>query len=166
MTTYDMSDTADAPTSTDPRDQIAWLLKDFASQIPGVIHALLLSRDGLRLLDSGMNKNWADTTAAALSGLASLAKNIEGPDSKRRPVSQLMFERDDALFFIQTAGPSLVFEAQLGRAREDVDTVLGVIALPDADVGTVGYEMERLIHRFASYMTIPVRHPDASGDVR
>ncbi|MFF1602889.1 roadblock/LC7 domain-containing protein [Streptomyces mirabilis] len=153
--------TGDAPasetTASGQRDNMAWLLRQFASDVPGVTHAVLLSRDGLRLLDSDVDKDWADELSAALSGVASLAANVTGPSHKKRPARQVVIERDDCLFFVQSAGRSAAFENHPGNERGVVDTVLAVIATTDADAGTVGYETGRLVQRFAPYMQIPVR---------
>ncbi|MFI2415115.1 roadblock/LC7 domain-containing protein [Streptomyces sp. NPDC018947] len=161
--------TGDAPasqtTAGEHRDNMAWLLRQFASDVPGVTHAVLLSRDGLRLLDSDVDKDWADELSAALSGVASLAANITGPTHKKRPAGQVVIEREDCLFFVQSAGRSAAFEGHPGNERGAVDTVLAVIATPDADAGTVGYEMGRLVQKFAPYMLIPVR-VGTSGEVR
>ncbi|GAA3211474.1 hypothetical protein GCM10020256_10270 [Streptomyces thermocoprophilus] len=46
-----------------------------------------------------------------------------------------------------------------------MDTILAVIATRDADVGTVGFEMGRLVQKFAPYMLIPVR-VGTGGEVR
>jgi hypothetical protein len=45
-----------------------------------------------------------------------------------------------------------------------VETILTVVATVDADVGAVGFEMGRLLERFAPYMDIPVR--TAGGEPR
>ncbi|MFJ9085896.1 roadblock/LC7 domain-containing protein [Streptomyces sp. NPDC102384] len=139
------------------REDMAWLLRQFAIEVPGVTHAVLLSRDGLRLLDSEVDKDWADELSAALSGVASLASNITGPNHEKSPARQVIIERDDCLFFVQSAGRSAAFDNHPGNDRGVVDTVLAVIAAPDADVGTVGFEMGRLVQKFAPYMHIPVR---------
>ncbi|MFD5240756.1 roadblock/LC7 domain-containing protein, partial [Streptomyces tendae] len=67
---------ASATTASGQRDSMAWLLRQFAAETPGVLHAVLISRDGLRLLDSDVGKDWADELSAAFSGIASLAANI------------------------------------------------------------------------------------------
>ncbi|MET9507791.1 roadblock/LC7 domain-containing protein [Streptomyces flavidovirens] len=139
------------------REDMAWLLRQFASEVPGVTHAVLLSRDGLRLLDSDVDKDWADELSAALSGVASLAANITGPSHKKRPARQVVIERDDCLFFVQSAGRSAAFEDHPGNERGEVDTVLAVIATTDVDAGTAGFETGRLVQKFAPYMQIPVR---------
>ncbi|MCX5416366.1 MULTISPECIES: roadblock/LC7 domain-containing protein [Streptomyces] len=148
---------ASEATASHQRDDMAWLLRQFADDVPGVLHAVLLSRDGLRLLDSEVDKDWADELSAALSGVASLASNATGPSHQKRPARQVIIERDDCLFFVQSAGRSAAFEDHPGNERGEVDTVLAVIAAPDADAGPVGFEMGRLVKKFAPYMQIPVR---------
>ncbi|MGJ5751508.1 putative regulator of Ras-like GTPase activity (Roadblock/LC7/MglB family) [Streptomyces puniciscabiei] len=148
---------ASEATASGQRENMAWLLRQFASETPGVTHAVLLSRDGLRLLDSDVDKDWADELSAALAGVASLAANITGPTHKKRPARQVVIERDDCLFFVQSAGRSAAFEGHPGSERGVVDTVLAVITAMDADAGTVGFEMGRLVQKFAPYMQIPVR---------
>ncbi|MFD4258724.1 roadblock/LC7 domain-containing protein [Streptomyces sp. NPDC058534] len=147
------------------RDDMAWLLRQFAADVPGVTHAVLLSRDGLRLLDSDVDKDWADELSAAISGVASLAANITGPSHQKRPARQVIIERDDCLFFVQSAGRSAAFDNRPGNERGEVETILAVIATTDADAGAVGFEMGRLVAKFAPYMLIPVR-VGTSGEVR
>ncbi|MFJ9058572.1 roadblock/LC7 domain-containing protein [Streptomyces sp. NPDC102409] len=154
--TTDIAPASEA-TASHQRDDMAWLLRQFADDVPGVLHAVLFSRDALRLLDSDVDKDWADELSAALSGVASLASNATGPTHQKRPARQIIIERDDCLFFIQSAGRSSAFKGHPGRERGAVDTVLAVIAAPDADAGPVGFEMGRLVKRFAPYMQIPVR---------
>ncbi|WP_371632140.1 roadblock/LC7 domain-containing protein [Streptomyces sp. NBC_01259] len=144
-------------TASHQRDDMAWLLRQFAADVPGILHAVLLSRDGLRLLDSEVDKDWADELSAALSGVASLASNTTGPSHQKRPARQVIIERDDCLFFVQSAGRSAAFDDRPGNERGEVDTILVVITAPDADAGPVGFETGRLIQKFAPYMQIPVR---------
>ncbi|MFB6940769.1 roadblock/LC7 domain-containing protein [Streptomyces sp. NPDC060286] len=143
-------------TASGKRGDMLWLLRHFADEVPGVTHAVLLSRDGLRLLDSEVDKDWADELSAALSGVTSLASNITGPSHQKRPSSQVVIERDDCLFFVQSAGHSAAFDNHPG-SRGVVDTILAVVAATDADANTVGYETGRLVQKFAPYMQIPVR---------
>ncbi|CAL9412182.1 roadblock/LC7 domain-containing protein [Streptomyces sp. enrichment culture] len=161
--------TTDAPasetTSSGQRENMAWLLRQFASDTPGVTHAVLLSRDGLRLLDSDVDKDWADELSAALSGVASLSSKVTGPSHKKRPARQVVIERDDCLFFVQSAGRSAAFDNHPGNERGEVDTVLAAMATTDSDAGLVGFEMGRLVHKFAPYMKIPVR-VGTGGEVR
>ncbi|WP_405438699.1 roadblock/LC7 domain-containing protein [Streptomyces anulatus] len=148
---------ASAATASHQREDMAWLLRHFVADVPGVTHTVLLSRDGLRLLDSEVDKDWADELSAALSGVASLAANITGPSHEKHPASQVMIERDDCLFFVQSAGQSAAFGGHPSNNRGLVETVLAVIAATDADAGSVGFEMGRLLQKFAPFMQIPVR---------
>ncbi|MEU4659499.1 roadblock/LC7 domain-containing protein [Streptomyces sp. NPDC023723] len=144
--------------ATTPGSQaLAGFMQQFAADTPGVTHAVLLSRDGLRLVDSGVDKDWADELAAAICGVASIAANITGPTSARRPAGQVIIEREDCLFFVHSAGSSSAFPHHPGNVRGVVDTILAVVTTADADVGAVGFEMGRLVDRFAPYMDIPVR---------
>ncbi|GHJ28557.1 hypothetical protein TPA0910_29900 [Streptomyces hygroscopicus subsp. sporocinereus] len=155
---HDSGDTmTDAASGQDAKKQMAGLLKDFVENIPGVTHALLISRDGLKLVDSEIHKDWADRWAATLGSLASLAENIPGPHGSREGLKLALIERGDALIFVSIAGTSAVFPNQPGNTLGVVDTVLAVIAEPDASAGTVGFEMGLLVDRFAPYMVAPVR---------
>jgi hypothetical protein len=89
--------------------------------------------------------------------VASLASNITGPSHQKRPAGQVVIERDDCLLFVQSAGRSAVFDNHPGSERGAVDTILAVIATTGADAGLVGFEMGRLVQKFAPYMLIPVR---------
>ncbi|MER7728622.1 roadblock/LC7 domain-containing protein [Streptomyces sp. NPDC096323] len=151
-------------TPSGKRGDMLWLLRHFANEVPGVTHAVLLSRDGLRLLDSEVDKDWADELSAALSAVASIATNITGPTHQKRPSRQVIIERDDCLFFVQSAGHSAAFDNHPGN-RGLVDTILAVVAATDADAGNIGFETGRLVQKFAPYMKIPVR-VDTGDEVR
>ncbi|MFI6374760.1 roadblock/LC7 domain-containing protein [Streptomyces sp. NPDC050546] len=149
-------ETVTAP-GREARAQMTGLLTDFVKNVPGVTHTLLISRDGLKLVDSDVHRDWADTWAATLGSLASLCESIPGPTGGREALKLVLVEREDALIFASIAGSSVAFPNQPGNRQGVVDTVLAVIALPDANVGTVGYEMGLLVDRFAPYMLALVR---------
>ncbi|MEU5898771.1 roadblock/LC7 domain-containing protein [Streptomyces venezuelae] len=163
MSTHAELDTASEDTSTSQvevtasgmRGDMQWLLKHFVAEVAGVTHAVLLSRDGLQLLDSEVDRDWADELSAALSGISAVAKNLTGPSHLKRPASQVIIERDDCLIFVQSAGSSTAFNNHPGSKVKD--TILGVVATTEADAGSVGFEIGRLVQRFASYMQVPVR---------
>ncbi|MFI6209124.1 roadblock/LC7 domain-containing protein [Streptomyces sp. NPDC051041] len=163
--TYDMrSETTPVPPQgMSSPEQIAWLLNQFVADEPDVMHALLGSRDGLKLAFSdAMTRDATDSLAAAISALSSLATNLPGLSGSGVPVRQMLVERDDCLFFIVGAGATSAFRSHPGNTQGSVDTVLGVISRPDADVGKVGFEMQRLVQRFAPYMVTAVR--DGGGE--
>ncbi|WP_241990085.1 MULTISPECIES: roadblock/LC7 domain-containing protein [unclassified Streptomyces] len=149
MSTHPASSTPASKTTADEdRDDIAWLLREFATDTTGVTHVVLLSRDGLRLLDSEVDRGWADSLAASVSGLASLAGGFTGPGGRRCPARQVLIERDDCLIFVRNAGRSSAFDNQPGG----VDTILAVVAAVDSDAHTIGFSMGRLVGRLAPYM--------------
>ncbi|MFJ9893577.1 roadblock/LC7 domain-containing protein [Streptomyces sp. NPDC091280] len=149
--------TASACGAHEPIRQMAGMLTEFVQQVPGVTQALLVSRDGLRLVDNGIHKDLADKWAASLGTLASLTENIPGPRGDAGAMKQTVIERDDGLIFVSFAGTSAAFPNQPGTKEGVVATVLAVITEPNANAGTVGYEMGVLVDRFAPYMVTALR---------
>ncbi|TMR30886.1 roadblock/LC7 domain-containing protein [Actinomadura geliboluensis] len=137
-----------------------WLLQEFTGRVAGVTHAVLVSRDGLKMAVSGLDTAGADRAAAWMSSLHSLARSastlIGAPDGGFR---QVVIEDAGFLVFVVSAdfaaaaGPSLKSGAESGL----VGCVLGVLAEPDADVGRVGYEIALLVKSVAEHMTTPTR---------
>lgn len=149
--------TAAAASGEEARKTTAGLLTGFVQNVRGVTHALLISRDGLKLVDSEIHRDWADKWAASMGSLASLCESIPGPTGGSKGLKLAVIEREDALIFASIAGASAAFPNQPGNKNGVVNTVLAVIAEPDADPGAVGYEMATLVDRFAPYMVEPVR---------
>ncbi|MFF7953992.1 roadblock/LC7 domain-containing protein [Streptomyces griseorubiginosus] len=151
--------------STDPihtrrddiHNEIADRLKHFAENVAGVTHALLLTRDALPLVTSGIDRTLAEQWAACFGALASLAENIPGPNGEQDGLSQAIIQRGDALFLAVNSGSSEHFAGHAGTRGGILETVLAVICQPDAQMGAVSYEMGRLVDRFSSYMVEPAR---------
>ncbi|MFJ2240976.1 roadblock/LC7 domain-containing protein [Streptomyces sp. NPDC087859] len=139
------------------RESMAWLLREFVNEVAGATHAVLASRDGVALLDSDIDRDWADELAAAVCGLASLGGSITGPRHEKHLPRQIIIERPDSLIFIQFAGRSTAFGSHNGIGQQFVDTVLCVVTTPEADAGTVGFEMGRLVTAFEPHMLTPAR---------
>lgn len=147
------------PAMLTTQEQLGWLLDNFVHGVSGVDHALLVSRDGLKLLVTGMDKDWADPMAATICGLASLAHAAIGPTGETLPAEQIIIERPDCVLFITNSGSGQHghFTTDYSFTQGRIDTVLGVIAQPDADVGTIGFEMSQLVSAFATHLNTPVR---------
>lgn len=82
-----------------------WLLENLLEKTPGSRHALVLSRDGLKLcLSSGLSVDQADQLAAIASGIQSLAHgaSIEFGDGSGG-VRQSMTEFHGGILFIVEA---------------------------------------------------------------
>ena len=149
--------TATASHPAEVQAKLAELLRDFVARVPGVRHALLISRVALPLVDSGIHRDYSHKWAATLGSLASLSESIPGPEGDTGPLHQVLIERADGFIIACIAGTSAAFPNVPGSQKGKVDTVLGVITEPRARVGTVGFEMGELVARFAEYMVEPVR---------
>jgi predicted regulator of Ras-like GTPase activity (Roadblock/LC7/MglB family) len=116
-----------------------WLLENLLEKTPGTRHALVLSRDGLKLcLSSGLTVDQADQLAAIASGIQSLSHgaSIEFGDGSGG-VRQSMTEFHGGILFIVGAG--------LGAH-------LAVVAGEDADPGIVGHNMGELVEQIGVHL--------------
>ncbi|WP_042404837.1 roadblock/LC7 domain-containing protein [Streptacidiphilus carbonis] len=116
-----------------------WLLENLLEKTPGTRHALVLSRDGLKLcLSSGLSVDQADQLAAIASGIQSLSHgaSIEFGDGTGG-VRQSMTEFHGGILFIVEAG---------------VGAHLAVVAGDDADPGIVGHNMSELVEQIGTHL--------------
>ncbi|MEU8826019.1 roadblock/LC7 domain-containing protein [Streptomyces sp. NPDC048636] len=116
-----------------------WLLENLLEKTPGSRHALVLSRDGLKLcLTSGLSVDQADQLSAIASGIQSLAHgaSIEFGDGSGG-VRQSMTEFHGGILFIVEAGEG---------------AHLAVVAHDDADVGVIGHNMNELVEQIGEYL--------------
>jgi predicted regulator of Ras-like GTPase activity (Roadblock/LC7/MglB family) len=121
-----------------------WLLENLLERTPGSRHALVLSKDGLRLChSSGLSVDQADQLAAIASGIQSLAHgaSIEFGDGTGG-VRQSMTEFHGGLLFIIEAGQG---------------AHLAVIADDEADAGVIGHNMNELVEQIGDYLVAPPR---------
>ncbi|MER7955993.1 MULTISPECIES: roadblock/LC7 domain-containing protein [unclassified Streptomyces] len=124
-------------------DDLSWML-DSALEIPGALHAVLVSADGLlmaRTRDFG--KDNADTVAAAMSGMQSLSRSLgffvqEG----RLQWRQTLVEFDGGWVFLISAGEG---------------AYLGVSASPDVDMQDITFRMQQLVGQLGKALTTPPR---------
>ena len=116
-----------------------WLLENLLEKTPGTRHALVLSRDGLKLcLSPGLSVDQADQLAAIASGIQSLSHgaSIEFGDGTGG-VRQSMTEFHGGILFIVEAG---------------VGAHLAVVAGDDADPGIVGHNMNELVEQIGAHL--------------
>jgi predicted regulator of Ras-like GTPase activity (Roadblock/LC7/MglB family) len=134
---------------TTDRD-LDWLLEDLLARTPQALHALVLSKDGLKICrTTGLTMDKGDQLAAIASGIQSLAHgaSVEFGDGTGG-VRQSMTEFYGGLLFIVEAGEG---------------AHLAVLATDEADVGLVGHNMNELVEQIGEYLTAPPRPPDQSG---
>ncbi|MBM9505862.1 roadblock/LC7 domain-containing protein [Actinacidiphila acididurans] len=112
------------------------LLEQVLARTPGARHALLLSRDGLKLsLSPGLSADRGDQLAAIASGIQSLAHgaSMEFGDGTGG-VRQSMTEFHGGVLFI----------VEVGEGAH-----LAVIGEEDADAGLIGQRMNELAEHMA-----------------
>ncbi|WP_181805517.1 roadblock/LC7 domain-containing protein [Streptomyces shenzhenensis] len=120
-------------------NSLSWLLHSLLAQTPGARHALVLSRDGLKLCWSEhLSLDRADQLAAICSGIQALAQgaSMEFGDGTGG-VRQSMTEFHGGLLFIVEAGQG---------------AHLAVVAGEDADPGVVGHQMTELVEQIGEHL--------------
>lgn len=129
---------------------LEWLLESLVEGTPGAEHALVLSRDGLKLCHTkGLSTDKADQLAAIAAGVQALSQSasVEFGDGTGG-VRQSMTEFYGGLLFIVEAGEG---------------AHLAVLANDEADVGLVGHKMDELVEQIGGFLTAPPRDAQASG---
>ncbi|WP_255306271.1 roadblock/LC7 domain-containing protein [Streptomyces sp. Wb2n-11] len=133
-------------------DRLDWLLQNLLVKVPGTRHALLLSSDGLKRAVAStkaehgvdLDDNSADRLAALASGLSSLGRGVGQHFADGGEVRQVVVELTTALLFVSSAGSG---------------AVLAVLAGPNTDPGTLGYEMGMLVKSVRPFLSTPARQP-------
>jgi predicted regulator of Ras-like GTPase activity (Roadblock/LC7/MglB family) len=137
---------------TTDRD-LDWLLENLVDKTPEMRHALVLSKDGLKLCHTAdLTTDQADQLAAIASGVQSLsyAASVEFGDGSGG-VRQSMTEFHGGLLFIVDAGEG---------------AHLAVVATEDADVGLIGHNMNELVEQLGDHLVAPPRQPQQAGPPR
>ena len=132
---------------------LEWLLENLLTNTRGATHALVLSRDGLKLCHTrGLNMDKADQLAAISAGVQALSQgaSVEFGDGSGG-VRQSMTEFHGGILFIVEAGEG---------------AHLAVLAAADADVGLIGHNMNELVEQIGEFLTAPPRHPLHNNNLR
>jgi predicted regulator of Ras-like GTPase activity (Roadblock/LC7/MglB family) len=134
---------------TTDRD-LDWLLQNLLERTPETRHALVLSKDGLKLCyTQGLNIDRADQLAAIASGIQSLSygASAEFGDGSGG-LRQSMTEFHGGLLFIVEAGEG---------------AHLAVVATEEADVGLLGHNMNELVEQLREHLTAAPRQSEPSA---
>ncbi|NMN96270.1 roadblock/LC7 domain-containing protein [Antrihabitans stalactiti] len=111
---------------------LGWLVSNFANEVPGVTHAVLVSADGLLMSASDrLPVERAEQLSAVTSGLSSLsvgASNLFGGGG----VLQTVVEMEKGYLLTMNVGDG---------------SILAVLTSASCDIGQVGYEMAILVDR-------------------
>ncbi|GAA2092865.1 roadblock/LC7 domain-containing protein [Actinomadura alba] len=129
-----------------------WLLENLLERTPETRHALVLSKDGLKLChSSGLTVDQADQLAAIASGIQSLSYGASAEfGDGTGGLRQSMTEFHGGLMFIVEAGEG---------------AHLAVVATDDADVGVIGHNMHELVEQLGEYLVAQPRRPQQSSQL-
>ncbi len=124
------------------RQDVHWLIGEFANSVPGVEHAVAISSDGLALgYSPGLPRDAAEKLAAAGSGLASLLVGVAGIVNAGHVQSSLVELDAGFLFFMSTpTGESILV---LGRG--------------DCDPAQITYQLALVVEKFGDALQSPPR---------
>ncbi|GAA1774977.1 roadblock/LC7 domain-containing protein [Luedemannella helvata] len=119
-----------------------WLITGFTQRVPGVIHAIVVSSDGLLIaISDSLPRDHADQLAAVTSGLMSVtngaARIFDGDE-----VKQTVVEMGRGFFLVMAIRDG---------------SMIATLAARDADVGAVGYEMAKLAKQAGAVLTPALR---------
>ncbi|MCO6006833.1 roadblock/LC7 domain-containing protein [Actinoallomurus purpureus] len=137
---------------TTDRD-LDWLLENLLERTPDSRHAIVLSKDGLKLCHTyGLSVDQADQLSAIASGIQSLSygASAEFGDGSGG-LRQSMTEFHGGLLFIVEAGEG---------------AHLALIASEDADVGVIGHNMHELVEQLGEYLVAQPRLPQKGSVAR
>jgi predicted regulator of Ras-like GTPase activity (Roadblock/LC7/MglB family) len=137
---------------TTDRD-LDWLLQNLLERTPETRHALVLSKDGLKLCHTyGLNIDKADQLAAIASGIQSLSygASAEFGDGSGG-LRQSMTEFHGGVLFIVEAGEG---------------AHLAVVASDEADVGLIGHNMHELVEQLGEHLVAQPRETEQGTGAR
>lgn len=126
-------------TGTTTDETLNWLLEGLLERTPGARHALVLSRDGLKLCRTPeLSVDQADQLAAIAAGIQSLSHgaSIEFGDGTGG-VRSAMAEFYGGILFIVEAGEG---------------AHLALVATEEADAGLVGHNMSELVEQLGEHL--------------
>jgi predicted regulator of Ras-like GTPase activity (Roadblock/LC7/MglB family) len=126
---------------------LTWMLESLVEQTAGATHALVLSRDGLKLCHtSALSVDQADQLSAIAAGVQALCQgaSVEFGDGTGG-VRHSMTEFHGGILFIVEAGEG---------------AHLAVLAAEDADVGLIGHRMNELVEQIGAFLIAPPRQPE------
>ncbi len=123
--------------------ELSWMLEG-ALEVPGARHAILVSADGLLMARSkDVDKDHADTVAAAMSGMQSLSRTVAGfSGGAAMQWRQTVVEFDGGWVFLISAGEG---------------AYLAVSASPSVDMADITFRMQQLVAQLGKALTTPPR---------
>jgi predicted regulator of Ras-like GTPase activity (Roadblock/LC7/MglB family) len=119
-----------------------WLVTDFATRVPDVAHAVVVSADGVPLARSeDIPHAFAEQLAAIICGLASLMQGAARIFDAGTP-TQALVEMDGGLMLVKVISDG---------------SSLAVLAASECDTDLVSYEMTLLVEAVGEALTPAIR---------
>ena len=126
---------------------LSWLITDFTERVPAVVHAAVVSGDGVPLAASeGIPPNHLEQLSAITSGLVSLAQG-----------SAVMLDGGAVTQTLVTMARGVLMIVAISGGAS-----LAVLSVLDADLDQVAYEMTVLAEQAGSALT-PAARPSPQG---
>jgi len=121
-----------------------WLVENLRERTPGIRHALVLTRDGLKMCHTReLTVDQADQLAALAAGIQSLSLSASAEfGAGGLSAGQAMLEFGGGLLLIVPAGEG---------------AHLAVVAEEEAEVGLVAHNMNELVEQMGAYLTAAPR---------
>jgi uncharacterized protein len=124
------------------RQDLNWLVADFALRVSDVAHAAVVSADGVPLaLSEDIPESFAEQLAAITSGLASLMQGAARIFEAGLP-TQALVEMEGGLMIVKSISDG---------------SSLCVLAAPDCDTELVSYEMSLLVEAVGEVLSPALR---------
>jgi predicted regulator of Ras-like GTPase activity (Roadblock/LC7/MglB family) len=119
-----------------------WLINAFTERVAGVVHAVVVSSDGLLVAVSEyLPRDSADQLAAVTSGLVSVTSG-----------AARIFDGDDVRQTVVEMGRGFFLAMSIRDG-----SILATLATKEADIGVVGYEMAKLTKQAGEVLTPAIR---------
>jgi predicted regulator of Ras-like GTPase activity (Roadblock/LC7/MglB family) len=140
------SATPAASTVSTADEKLSWLVEGLLARTPGARHALVLSRDGLKLCRTPeLSADQADQLAAIAAGIQSLSHGASTQfGDGTGGVRSAMTEFYGGILFIVEAGEG---------------AHLAVVTAEEADAGLVGHTMGELVEQLGGHLSAQPRTP-------
>ncbi len=124
------------------RQDLNWLVTDFATRVADIAHAAVVSADGVPMaMSDAIPDVFAEQLAAITSGLASLMQGA-ARIFEAGPPTQALVEMEGGLMLV--------------KAISDGSS-LAVLAAPECDTDLVSYEMSRLVEAVGEVLSPALR---------
>jgi uncharacterized protein len=124
------------------QSRLDWLVTDFTERVANVVHAIVVSADGVTLAKSAaIPEARAGQLAAITCGLSSLMDGAARIFDTGLPIQAL----------IEMVGGLMLVKAVSGAA------ILAALAAPECDIDLVAYEMTMLVEEVGEVLTPPTR---------